>query len=126
MDAYTGIQMVAKKYDVMDGDQYRDFAKIYNINQSVSELTGWQGKGTDWQDELFEQANVSKVNLNVTGGSKTATFNVSGSYLKQDGIVKTTGYEAWNLRTKNTFSFFNNHVRVGNTFFDEICQKRFR
>lgn len=125
VDAYTGIQMVAKKYDVMDGDQYRDFAKIYNINQSVSELTGWQGKGTDWQDELFEQANVSKVNLNVTGGSKTATFNVSGSYLKQDGIVKTTGYEAWNLRTKNTFSFFNNHVRVGNTFLMKFAKKDF-
>ncbi len=44
VDAYTGIQMVAKKYDVMDGNQYRDFAKIYNINQGVAELTGWQGK----------------------------------------------------------------------------------
>ena len=65
------------------------------------------------------------MNLNVTGGSKTATFNVSGSYLKQDGIVKTTGYEAWNLRTKNTFSLFNNHVRIGNTFLMKFAKKDF-
>jgi TonB-linked SusC/RagA family outer membrane protein len=125
VDAYTGIQNVAKKYDVMDGNQYRDFCKMYNINQSESEVTGWKGKGTDWQDELFQQASVSKVALNISGGSKTATFNVSGSYLKQDGIVKTTGYEAWNFRTKNTFSFFNNHVRVGNTFMMKFAKKDF-
>jgi TonB-linked SusC/RagA family outer membrane protein len=116
VDAYAGVQTVAKKLDVMNGDQYRDFAKLYNINQNVSEVTGWKGKGTDWQDEVFDQAFISKVNLNVSGGSQTATFNVSGSYTKQDGIIKTTGYEAWNLRTKNTFSFFDNHVRLGNTF----------
>ena len=123
VDAYTGVQNVAKKYDVMDGDQYREFCKINNINQSVAEVTGWKGKGTDWQDELYRQAMVSKVSLNVSGGSKTATFNVSGSYLKQDGIVKTTGYEAWNFRTKNTFSFLNNHVRLGNTFMMKFAKK---
>lgn len=123
VDAYTGIQNVAKTYDVMTGDQYRDFCRLYNINQSETGVTGWKGKGTDWQDELFQQAFVSKVSLNVSGGSKTATFNVSGSYLNQDGIVKTTGYEAWNFRTKNTFSFLNNHVRVGNTFMMKFAKK---
>ena len=50
---------------------------------------------------------VSKVSLNVSGGNKTSTYNLSGSYLNQDGIVNTTGYEAWNIRAKNTFSFSN-------------------
>lgn len=49
---------------------------------------------------------VSKVSLNVSGGNKTSTYNLSGSYLNQDGIVNTTGYEAWNIRAKNTFFFF--------------------
>lgn len=115
VDTYAGVQHVGRKLSVMDGDQYRDFAKLYNIAQNASELTGWSGKGTNWQDEVFTPAFISKVNLNVSGGSKTATFNVSGSYTKQDGIMKTSGYEAWNLRTKNTFSFFDNHVRLGNT-----------
>ena len=125
VEAYTGIQNVAKKYDVMDGDQYREFCKLNKINTGVSDVTGWKGKGTDWQDELFQQAMLSKVSLNISGGSKTATFNVSGSYNKQDGIVKTTGYEAWNFRTKNTFSFLNNHVRIGNTFMMKFAKKDF-
>ncbi|MDR0894012.1 MAG: TonB-dependent receptor [Prevotellaceae bacterium] len=116
IDAYAGVQNVARKLEVMNGDQYRDFARLYNINQDVSAVTGWSGKGTDWQDELFDQAFLSKVNLNVSGGSRTASYNVSASYIKQDGIIKTTGYEGWNLRNKNSFSFFDNHVRMGNTF----------
>lgn len=125
VDVYTGIQNVAKTYDVMNGDQYRDFCKTYNINQGTAALTGWKGKGTNWQDELFQQAIINKVSVNVSGGSKTATFNVSGSYTKQDGIVKTTGYEAWNFRTKNTFSLFNNHLRLGNTFMMKFAKKEF-
>ncbi len=43
--------------------------------------------------------------------------------LKQDGIVKTTGYEAWNVRAKNTFSLFNNHVRLGSTLMMKFWNK---
>jgi TonB-linked SusC/RagA family outer membrane protein len=116
VDAYAGVQMVSKKLDIMNGDEYVAFAKKYNIAQDQTGLTSWKGKGTDWQDEVFSSALISKVNLNVSGGGDNATYSVSGSYTKQDGIMKTTGYEGWNLRNKNTFSFFNNHVRMGNTF----------
>lgn len=114
VDAYTGIQTVAKYMDAMDGNEFRDFCKQSGMS-NAEELLNWQGKGTDWQKELFQTAVVSKVGMNVTGGNKTSSYNVSGSYLNQNGIVKTTGYEAWNIRAKNDFSLFNNHVRVGST-----------
>lgn len=115
VDAYTGVQTVAKYIDVMDGNQLRDFAKTTGYSTAEG-LIGWNGGvGTDWQRELYNTAMVSKVSLNVSGGNKTSTYNISGSYLNQDGIVNTTGYESWNLRAKNTFSLFNNHVRLGST-----------
>lgn len=120
VNAYTGVQTVAKTIDVLDGNQFRDYCKRNNIGQQYPELTGWSGKGTDWQDELYRTATVNKVSLNISGGSETATFNVSGSYLNQEGLVKTTGYEAWNLRAKNTFSLFDNHVRLGSTVLVKI------
>ena len=123
VDAYTGIQSVAKYIDVMDGNQLRDFAKATGYS-TADELVNWNGgKGTDWQKELYSTAMVSKVALNVSGGNKTSTYNLSGSYLKQDGIVKTTGYEAWNIRAKNTFSLFDNHVRMGSTIMMKFWQK---
>ena len=120
VDAYTGVQMVAKYIDVMDGNQLRDLAKATGYS-SAEGLLNWNGgAGTDWQKELYNSAMVSKVSLNVSGGNKTSTYNLSGSYLNQDGIVNTTGYEAWNIRAKNTFSFFNNHLRMGDYVDDEI------
>lgn len=123
VDAYTGVQTVAKYIDVMDGNQLRDFAKMTGYS-TADELINWNGgKGTDWQKELYGTAMVSKVSLNVSGGNKTSTYNLSGSYLKQDGIVKNSGYEAWNIRAKNTFSLFNNHVRMGSTIMMKFWQK---
>lgn len=123
VDAYTGIQTVAKYIDVMDGNELRDFAKMTGYS-TADELINWNGgKGTDWQKELYSTAMVSKVGLNVSGGNKTSTYNLSGSYLKQDGIVKNSGYEAWNIRAKNTFSLFNNHVRMGSTIMLKFWQK---
>ena len=125
VDAYAGVQTVAKYIDVMDGNQLRDFAKQTGYT-TADELLNWNGgAGTDWQKELYNQAMVSKVGLNVSGGNKTSTYNLSGSYLKQDGIVKTTGYEAWNIRSKNTFSLFNNHLRMGSTLMMKFWKKNF-
>ena len=125
VDAYTGVQMVAKYIDVMDGDQFCDFAKATGYSTSNDVLNWKSGKGTDWQKELYNTAMVSKVGLNVSGGNKTSTYNLSGSYLNQDGIVNTTGYEAWNLRAKNTFSMFNNHVRMGSTIMMKFWKKKY-
>ena len=123
VDAYTGVQSVAKYIDVMDGNQLRDFANMTGLT-SAPELLDWNGgAGTDWQKELYRTAQVSKVGINVSGGNKTSTYNVSGSYLNQDGIVKTTGYEAWNIRAKNTFNIFNNHVRLGSTLMMKFWKK---
>ncbi len=115
VNAYTGVQKMMRKIAVLDGNEFRDYCKLNNIMQDQPLLTGWNGKGTDWQDELYQPATINKVALSVSGGNKTSTFNVSASYLNQEGIVKTTGYEAWNLRAKNDFSFFNDHLRIGST-----------
>lgn len=123
VDAYSGVQTVAKYIDVMDGNQLRDFAKTTGYSTAEGLINWAGGAGTDWQKELYNTAMVSKVGLNVSGGNKTSTYNISGSYLNQDGIVNTTGYEAWNIRAKNTFSLFNNHVRMGSTILMKFWQK---
>ncbi len=46
-DAYTGVQMVAKYIDVMDGNQLRDLAKATGYS-SAEGLLNWNGgAGTD-------------------------------------------------------------------------------
>lgn len=42
---------------------------------------------TDWQDELFGNAPMHKVNFSVSGGKEKSRFMFSLGYLNQDGII---------------------------------------
>ncbi len=52
-----------------------------------------RGKGTDWQDEVFRNAPISNYNLSISGGSDRITYNVSGDYLDQQGILINTYFK---------------------------------
>ncbi|KOP36677.1 TonB-dependent receptor [Flavobacterium sp. WLB] len=45
------------------------------------------GKGTDWQDEVFQMAPIVNNDLSISGGSDKITYSISGSHLDQEGIV---------------------------------------
>lgn len=126
-NVYTGFQTVTKKLDVMNADQWSNFLlnNYYeDRNLAPDVLKNWRGgAGTNWQDEIYRTAPVTKATIALNGGSKNATYSVSGGYLNQEGILRTTGYESFNLRAKNTFSFFDNHFRVGTTFMMKTYNK---
>lgn len=123
VNTYSGVQTVAKTMEVMNTAEYMAFCKQNGIGQTIAEFVNGSNIDTDWQKEVFKAAPVTKVSLNVSGGGKSSTYNVSGSYTNQKGIVKTTGYEAWNIRAKNTFSMLNDHVRMGSTLLLKLWDK---
>ncbi|MCR9099643.1 MAG: TonB-dependent receptor [bacterium] len=43
--------------------------------------------GTNWQDEVFDQAPMMSHDVTVSGGSDRVTYSLSGSHLEQQGIV---------------------------------------
>ncbi len=56
------------------------------------------GKGTDWQDELFNSADMQKHQLSVSGGSNNTTYYMSGEYLKQAGVATGSGFRRYGVR----------------------------
>lgn len=59
-----------------------------------------EGKGTDWQNEALRNATVQNIQLNVSGGSKTIRYFVSGAYQKDQGMMYHSEYDRFSLRTK--------------------------
>ena len=45
------------------------------------------GKGTNWQEELFQTAPVFDNNLGISGGSEKVNYAFSASDLRQKGII---------------------------------------
>ena len=56
------------------------------------------GKGTDWQDELFQTAIGHGHQLSVNGGDAKTQYNISLGYTNQEGIIITSNYERINGR----------------------------
>ncbi len=61
---------------------------------------------TNWQDLVFENAAFSNLNVNVKGGDEIARYGLSFGYMNSKGIVKSTGYEAYNLRFVSLLNIF--------------------
>lgn len=54
-------------------------------------------EGANWQDEIYRTGLQQEYNASVSGGSNEGWYAFSGSYTKQDGIIKNTGYERYGL-----------------------------
>ncbi len=113
LNAYTGVQTITKKLSVMNAQQWKKI--MSDAGALPAPAQDYQGNGTNWQDEIYRSAPVSKVNASISGGGKNSTYDVSAGYIDQKGILLNTGYKSFNIRNKNTFGFFNNHLRIGNT-----------
>ncbi|NJB82704.1 TonB-dependent receptor [Wenyingzhuangia aestuarii] len=106
VSAYSGIQKITKKLDVLNAEQWANVSNAAHDNAGLPRLNLAQnptslGKGTDWQNEIYRIAPTQNYNLNISGGGDNYTYSLSGGYLSQKGIVINTDYNRLNLRLKS-------------------------
>jgi TonB-linked SusC/RagA family outer membrane protein len=58
------------------------------------------GQGTDWQDEALRSANLTNIQLGVSGGKKEVKYSISGSYQKEEAMIYHSSFERFTLRAK--------------------------
>ena len=61
---------------------------------------------TNWQDKIFADAMFRSLNLKVKGGDAIARYGLSFGYTTSNGIIKTTGYDSYNLRFVSRLNIF--------------------
>jgi len=61
---------------------------------------------TDWQEQIFDNAIFSNINLNVKGGDEIAKYGLSFGYMDSDGYIKSTSYNGYNLRFVSMANIF--------------------
>jgi TonB-linked SusC/RagA family outer membrane protein len=61
---------------------------------------------TNWQELIFKDAYFSNINLNVKGGDEIARYGLSFRYTDNKGIIKTTGFQGYNLRFVSRLNIF--------------------
>jgi len=102
-DGYLGNQSLRKKLDLMNAHEYALFYNEQATNDGLAphftdEEVAAFGQGTDWQDVIFRTAPIISNTVTISGGSEKTKFSVSGSNLKQDGIIVGSDYVRNSLR----------------------------
>ncbi|MBB5396603.1 TonB-dependent receptor [Mucilaginibacter sp. AK015] len=124
-DAYVGFSEIPKKLKVMDLRQYAEYR-----NSLVNEVRAVPGsgldstlefrdpsvlgRGTDWQDEIYQRGVVTSHQLSVSGGTDRTQFYFSGGYLNQTGTLIKTGFDRYTVRASIDHQV-NNWLKTGLT-----------
>jgi len=73
---------VARRYDLLSGDEIRDFAA------RTGSTFADNGANTDWQDVIFRTGLTQDHNISFTNSSSNSSFRASFSNLNIQGVIK--------------------------------------
>lgn len=107
-ESYFGMQKIANQIEVMNASDYAvlfDEAGQNSANDNGENYTPEYpdpeslGKGTDWQEEIYQTAPMQNYQLSASGGNKNTQYAISGSYYNQDGVIVGSDFKRYSFRT---------------------------
>jgi iron complex outermembrane receptor protein len=97
-----------KRYDLLDGDEYRTYAHNLWGDNLPSELGT---ANTDWQDQIFRTAVSTNHYVAINGGLKHMPYRLSFGYDDNNGIIKTSKFERYTASINLSPSFLDDHLK---------------
>lgn len=143
-DGYSGYQSVDRVLPMMDSYEYTNYIRF--VRNERFRLTGGDLSApvssrpvafqypdsyadpaslpnNNWQEAIYRNASMQNYDLSVSGGGDIGVFNVSGSYLRQDGVMEHTGFERYNLRANTRFDLSERFTVGANIAFAATRQR---
>jgi TonB-linked SusC/RagA family outer membrane protein len=120
-NTFGGFSQAARKLDLLNATQYATLRNEAYANGFTSGTFNLPfantnlGKGTDWQDLIFNNGAERKQHeLSVSGGTDNSTFYMSVGITDQEGIVTTdiSNYIRKNIRLNSTHKL-GKYINIG-------------
>ena len=113
-NGFVGVQTVTNKVKMANAAEY---ATLYNEKNALQGVPASNNlptdlPSTDWFNQVSRNALITNHQLSLAGGSDKISYSFSGSYLKQQGLVKTNDFERITARLQTDFSP-TDHIKVG-------------
>lgn len=118
----NSLSTLAKKLDVLTGDQVREIVSQYGTNLHKGQVGS---ANTDWQDVIYRPAFASDNNVTITGGIRQIPYRISLGYLNQDGLLRTDNLKRTSVGLALNPTFFNNHLKVDLNLKGSVQNTRF-
>ncbi len=108
---YSGSVTASRQNNRLDILNLREFAEFYNDMAAQGEISkpdktysdpSLLGKGTNWQDAVFQTAWQQQHQISAEGGTDKINYFVSGSYTDQDGTIIGSNFNRYSFRVNLT------------------------
>lgn len=132
-DGFYGVQNPARKLPLLNAHEYAVIMNEAAINSGQApyfsvEQINQLGKGTDWQEEIFNKnAATQNHTLSVSGGSEKSVYSSSVSYMKQEGTIGFEGqsrYERVSFRINSSHDVYKDILKFGQNLTYTLSNKR--
>ncbi len=98
----TGIGIISSPYQMMNSTQYIDIRNEQSIRNNqvpVFNVEDFANRpSTNWLKELTRNSTRQETGVSFRGGAGSTNYFISGSYLKERGVVLNSGNERGNMR----------------------------
>jgi len=141
-----GVQEVAHKLELLNADQFK--AHVIEARNNAWVYAGGNADdpnevrradliipisfdfpecvttNTDWQDVIFRIAPVKDYQVSASGGNDKAKYFISGGFFDQKGIILTSNYKRFNLRS-NIDAQLSERIKIGSSISGSYGYGRF-
>ncbi|WP_273275547.1 SusC/RagA family TonB-linked outer membrane protein [Maribacter polysiphoniae] len=146
VEVSLGMQSVANKLDMLNSQEYaeyvaqgRDNARVFSGGSADDPNSVRPGSqqvpsafrdpssisvNTDWQDVIYRVAPVRNYQASFNNGNEKTRFFIAGGYFDQDGIIETSSFKRFNIRT-NIDSNISDKLKIGTSLTGSYSYGRF-
>ncbi len=106
--SYNGMVAASRQTKRLDMMNLREYAQFYNGLYEQGEISTQNayladpsllGKGTNWQDAVFQTAWQHSHQISAQGGTEKVKYYVSGSYMNQEGTIIGSKFDRLSFRS---------------------------
>jgi len=112
---------IARKIDVLSGDQFRNLIEAYNFGTTATQIAERNSRlamlgnaNTCWQSEIYRPvAFTTDNNVSITGAfTRNFPYRVSVGNFHQNGVLRTDQNNRTTASVSLRPSFFQNHLNI--------------
>lgn len=115
VSAYTGVQTAQHLIKMANNAQYVSAFNTAAANDGrlkISDSLAHTLSDVNWLKQILRPANVSNASLSISGGNENSQYIVAGNYFSQDGLIKNSSFNRFNLRTSIS-STLSKYFKIG-------------
>jgi TonB-dependent starch-binding outer membrane protein SusC len=111
----VGASNILKKYDVLDGNQYRSALEQYDLRDDDGNLLGNEGGNVDAMDAILRTGITQNYNFSISGGNSNGNYRLSAGYMDQEGIIIGSNFKKYTASLNGSYKFLKSK-RLGVDF----------